>query len=521
MRIFRKIEIRNYRNVKHAELKDLRDLNIIIGPNNCGKTNLLEFIRWLKDMNLVDGGYYLCQECKKLKESDSDIMCLSLTATSDDFYLKEPNKRQMLLSISLDEKQIDQLVPRVLKKQKEKLKTALCKQISNNIVIERFSNSSHILTLKHFSIFIHESIIEEIRRNILYCPERRLQSYKEKDFVGYIREKELRSSQRGIWIDFLNKIVDAKIDDEKYENLIRKLDGEDFETPLSEQGSGVRSLACLAVDILFSDAKIVLIDEPELGLNPLVKQEFLNFLLEESKGRQIFIATQDPTFVNPILWKDRNEKVSVYFYSPIEEKFIKIDLKQNQEDPNTFAGYLPHTTSLKDIHLYVEGTSDAYIFQILLEKHLKEKWHENWFEIMNKVGIYHLNGDNWKHLLYTIPKTPYRCAVILDGDKRKNAEKVCGEYNTLTINASKFKFCETIEDVKNIFGNESHPVYCLEKDCIEKYFIPAFGCANSPRDYNKKRDGPKKAEELEELPAEIKDIFEVILEGINFHFKSS
>jgi AAA15 family ATPase/GTPase len=337
MRIFRKIEIRNYRNVKHAELKDLRDLNIIIGPNNCGKTNLLEFIRWLKDMNLVDGGYYLCQECKKLKESDSDIMCLSLTATSDDFYLKEPNKRQMLLSISLDEKQIDQLVPRVLKKQKEKLKTALCKQISNNIVLERFSNSSHILTLKHFSIFIHESIIEEIRRNILYCPERRLQSYKEKDFVGYIREKELRSSQRGIWIDFLNKIVDAKIDDEKYEKLIRKLDGEDFETPLSEQGSGVRSLACLAVDILFSDAKIVLIDEPELGLNPLVKQEFLNFLLEESKGRQIFIATQDPTFVNPILWKDRNEKVSVYFYSPIEEKFIKIDLKQNQEDPNTFA----------------------------------------------------------------------------------------------------------------------------------------------------------------------------------------
>jgi hypothetical protein len=117
-------------------------------------------------------------------------------------------------------------------------------------------------------------------------------------------------------------------------------------------------------------------------------------------------------------------------------------------------------------------------------------------------------------LLYTIPKTPYRCAVILDGDKRKNAEKVCGEYNTLTINASKFKFCETIEDVKNIFGNESHPVYCLEKDCIEKYFIPAFGCANSPRDYNKKRDGPKKAEELEELPAEIKGIFEVILESV-------
>ena len=75
--------------------------------------------------------------------------------------------------------------------------------------------------------------------------------------------------------------------------MIRKVDGEDFETPISEQGSGVRSLACLVVDIPFSDNKIVLIDEPELGLNPLVKQEFLKFLLTESKERQIFIATQD------------------------------------------------------------------------------------------------------------------------------------------------------------------------------------------------------------------------------------
>jgi len=34
----------------------------------------------------------------------------------------------------------------------------------------------------------------------------------------------------------------------------------------------------------FSDDKLVLIDEPELGLNPLVKQEFLKFLLTESKN---------------------------------------------------------------------------------------------------------------------------------------------------------------------------------------------------------------------------------------------
>ncbi|MCK4734195.1 MAG: AAA family ATPase, partial [Methanophagales archaeon] len=289
MMIFRDIEIKNYRNIKHAELKDLKDLNIVIGPNNCGKTNLLEFIQSLGKLEL-GGCEYLCPECEDFRKSDSDVMCLSLTLGYNDFYLKDRGT-QMMVELSLDEEQINQLVPRVLKKQKEKLKNASCGQSSNHIIMEK-PHDAYGLNAEHFSIFIHRDIIDEIKRNILYCPERRLQNYKEKDFVEYVRERKLRSSQKRKWIDFLNKIVDAKIDDEKYENLIRKVDGVDFETPLSEQGSGVRSLACLAVDILFSDAKIVLIDEPELGLNPLVKQEFLNFLLDESKERQIFIATQ-------------------------------------------------------------------------------------------------------------------------------------------------------------------------------------------------------------------------------------
>ncbi len=183
MKIFRELVITNYRNIKHAELKDLRDLNIVIGPNNCGKTNLLEFIQSLGNMEL-GRGFYLCPECQDLEKSDLDIRCLRLDLKYEDFYLKERNKTQMMLSISLDEQQIDQLVPRILEKQKEKLKTASCKQISSNIVMER-PRDAYSLTSKHFSIFIHESIIEKIRRNILYCPEGRLQSYKEKDFVGY------------------------------------------------------------------------------------------------------------------------------------------------------------------------------------------------------------------------------------------------------------------------------------------------------------------------------------------------
>jgi AAA15 family ATPase/GTPase len=513
MIIFKNIEIENFRNIKHIKLEDLRDLNILIVPNNCGKTNFLEFISLMSGLSYGTAYPYLCTSCQSFMKSTQGIIGIYLYLTTEDFYLGSA-KRKMKISFLLNEEEINRLVPATLKKQRDKLglrqnSKIICEYIKDEIVMKNKEGES-TLYAEHLSPFIEEGIIDEIKKSILYCPEKRLQSYKGKEFAEYIRERQLSIAQKRKWIDFLQKVIDPKIDDERYERLIRKIDGEDFETEISKQGSGVRSLICLAIDILFDPEKrIVLIDEPELGLNPFVKQEFLSFLLNESKERQIFIATQDPTFVNPILW--RNNNVSVYFYSAINEDFIKIDLEQNKEDPDVFAGYMPHTTSLKDIHIYVEGTSDVYIFQILLEKYLKKYFPENWFELFNKVGIYHLCGDFWSHLLYTIPKFPYKCIIILDGDKRKEAEEICKKYKDLEVITSKFVFCKSIEDIAENFGKEKHPVYCLKENCIEKYLMPEFDCTKIPKDYNKRRDGPKKAEELQEIPEEIENIFSVIL----------
>jgi predicted ATP-dependent endonuclease of OLD family len=504
MIIFKSIELKKFRNIKDVRIEDLRDLNIFIGPNNCGKTNFLEFISNLSQLSL--GGSYICKECSKFAVSEN-IESAMLSIPTDDFYLRDPNEG-MEVAFLLNEECINELAPNILAKQREKLSTIPCKSVKDEIVMRQPRIGINVLYAVHCSPFIHGDIIGKIGRSILYCPERRLQSYKEKGFAEYVREYRLKGSQRQEWVNFLRKIVDPKISDEKYENLVMNIDGREFEAEISKQGSGVRSLACLAVDILFNpDKRIVLIDEPELGLNPFVKQEFLKFLLSQAKDKQIFIATQDPTFVNPILWKSDN--VAVYFYSVIDEKFVKIDLKQNQEDPNTFAGYLPHTVSLKDIHIYVEGTSDVYIFQILLEKYLKRVC-ENWFEVLNKVGIYHLCGDFWEHLLYTIPRPPYKCIIILDGNKREKAKGVCEKYNNTTALTSKFVLCEKIEDVGRMLSKGIHPIYCLKENCIEKYIIPNFDCTKPPQDYNKKVNGPKKAEELTEIPDEIKQLFEII-----------
>jgi len=500
MIIFQELYVSGFRNIKEVKLENLKDLNIFIGPNNCGKTNLLELLNYFSKLSCGKALKPLCGECAKFYEN-SKTECFNVSISYDDFYLKDI-KRKVVIKFSFKEETINQLVPGILEKLKKELENAQCPEAGKPEIYLESSNLG--LYCKHLSYFLHSDLMEEFRNWILYCPGGRLQAYKGKDFAKYIREKRLSGAEMRKLIDFIARFVDPKICDYRYEDLIRVIDDVELTVKITEQGSGVRSLICLVADILSArDFRILLIDEPELGLNPHAKHEFLKFLLELADEKQVFMVTQDPTYVNPVLWRDYESKVSVYLFSLIDEKFVKIDLQQNKEDPETFAGYLPHTASLKKIHIYVEGSSDVYVYQILLRKFLKKHYPNNWFEIENKIGIFHLCGDFWKHLLYTIPKKPYHCVVILDGDKRELAKKIISKHNKSIVNTAKFKIAEEPADIGKILN----AVYCLQRDKIEDYLFPS----EPPPNYNKRYDAPKAAERLEEVPKEIEEVFKALL----------
>jgi hypothetical protein len=384
-------------------------------------------------------------------------------------------------------------------------------------ILKQFVNTQFETAVSpHVTLFCVPEIHEFIKGLVCFIEDNRLGTYKNQNLKDYINSKNLSGTQFRKLIDFIGDVVDPKIKDYKQSSLdLEKDDG--FITPISEQGSGVRSLVCLAVDILSTKEKsIVLIDEPELGLNPSSKQEFLKFLIEESKSKQIFITTHDPTFVNPTLWNKEN--IGVYLHSLIDESFIKIALDQNNNDPSTFGGYLPHTTSIKGKHIYVEGASDVYIIQIFLRKYLLAK-HKDWAQKLNNVGIYHLNGNNWQHMLNTIPKYPYKCVILLDGDKKKDAKAICKK-NTNSTNFN-FDFCDSLTDLQNILDFTEkilhptiikkmymypHPVYCLTKKGIESYLDSDL--KSEITNYDKKIDGPTIAEKMDTIPEEFVEIFD-------------
>jgi hypothetical protein len=546
MILARELTLKRFRNLGNVELKNLRDLNILIGPNNCGKTNILEVFNLFSQLRLESSYSYLCSECQafhvrrvsadRIGGTESNIAGIFVPLTERDYYLKNPPRDDDLeVTILLDGEAVNKLVPRALEKHQELRKEA-CGQAEDRITLR---NRGGALYAVHFSPFLHPDILNEIK-TVLYCPEGRLQRYKDKNFPDFLKEKALTGAKMRRLIDLLANVVDPRIHDYRHQDLIRVLDGRDLTVTIAEQGSGVRSLVCLAADILADEVcRTILIDEPELGLNPLARQELLRFLIDTATDRQVFVATQDPSFVNPVLWSDCSDKISVQFFSLQNKSFVRIDLRQNNEDPTVFAGYLPHTTSLRKIHVYVEGTSDVYIFQVWLRRFLKdyegrlggiikekgisERTAEavfgglyglvDRFEIENRTGIFHLCGDFWPHLLCTVPKRPYRCIVVLDGDKRQEVPDIVKKHNESSANTSMFRFAGSLDDVASAMekGNY-HPIYCLEKDTIEEY----LGLSPMPSQYDKKTDGPRAAESLEALPEEITKLFLSLLQPGTF-----
>lgn len=543
MHLLQKIEINNYLNLKNAQLENLMDLNIIIGPNNCGKTSILRAIDFLHRIRFGRyGDPFECKLCAPSYGENDSLLSLDGEISERERFL---NKHDTRIVFTFNAEEIERSLPYLTDSRDKILNGTLAHQSESQVrdEIDRLRKSKDMkgidqanvleciytqkahaskefsepkivlkqrkdrkLRTEHVSFLINRELSESVLQTMIFCPDARLDSYKGNSVPDYIRSKNLPTLEQATMVRFLRDLADMKLVDIRQNmDLIRIVEDTRFDTTIGEQGSGIKSLICLVADILAgTQNKMLLIDEPELGLNPSGKQAFLKLLIGQSKEKQIFIATHDPTFVNPLLWS--SQSVSVYLYSVIERKFVKVDLEESKTDPNTFAGYLPHTTSLKQVHIYVEGSLDVYIFQIFLEEYVKANY-ENWYEVINRIGIYHLAGDFWSHLLYTIPEYPYFSIVVLDGDKRELASSIPKKYDAIKKN--RFRFFSSISEMEKLLHGRKEPendipspIVCLQRPEIEDYLEPKPAL---------KEHGPLVAQQMKHVPEEIAQIFSATL----------
>ncbi len=67
------LTLKNWRNFKHADF-DLQDRMFVIGPNASGKSNLLDALRFLKQIASTGGGF---QDAVDRRGGMSRIRCLA------------------------------------------------------------------------------------------------------------------------------------------------------------------------------------------------------------------------------------------------------------------------------------------------------------------------------------------------------------------------------------------------------------------------------------------------------------
>ncbi len=516
MKVLEKLEIENYRNLKSFKLDDLGDLNILIGPNNSGKTGILQGIE--KILKRMSRGPPRCKECK----NKDGLGGINIFFDQSDFYHGD-NGNQFKGKLKPAKDVINKWNENANHKTEssEKLKNAEANYDPNDD-IELFASPGEFTALSShntpiFTIFS----IDWLQKSCLYIPSDRMNNRKTdnkeiKAISEYIKSLNLKDRDRDLLRTKVSELVEPRFSDWLDMDLMEDAGSSQFRSNFDIQGSGLKALVTIVADILFKKESVILIDEPELGLNPFVKQRFLKFLIEKSQDKQIFIATQDSTFLNPTIWNvgQNGGDISVYLYSPQSGTFEKIDTANISGHSGIFAGYLPQTVSLKDIHIYLEGPSDAYIFQIFLEKYLRKNIPEEWFIIFNRIGIFYLGGGLYQHLLYTIPEFPYRAAVILDGDKRNTIKEMLKSYNSSKIPKSELKYADNPNEVGTLLAQKKVPVYRWKENCIEAYL--GLDCEKLSENYNKVKDGPEIADGLADIPQEINDLIEVILGTLGF-----
>lgn len=232
-------------------------------------------------------------------------------------------------------------------------------------------------------------------------------------------------------------------------------------------GAGLKHFVDIFVKATLSQASVVLIDEPEMGLHPSLQRELLaHFLkLNEEKGTQFFIATHSPVFLSG------PEKVKSFIMQ--NQKGQRSAVHVPTESLYTIWGDLgirPGDLLQNDIVVLVEGQSDVIYFEYVL----KELYRDEFYDIATAVVQY--AGDAAAGIVAgTISVgnlVPGRCfrLWIRDRDSSPNSPP--------STNSTKFK---------NALERNGEKCYILRKREIEFYFPEAVHIEAQQGDPNKEQ----------------------------------
>lgn len=319
------ISLRNFKGIKQGDLENLSNINIFVGPNNSGKSTILDSIYLLSSVYSVrdplDNEITEYVTSKKAGRSSSHSLHYKYqTEKNIKFDLEitgEPRVNYMFadngwvfdgqfnihFSSKENEEEIAYTGPVGGENKRSRRKKR--KDVKNIRDVPDLAKSLYRLYREDISnsIYLHSGIFEvfpKIERKVW------------ENLVFERKDKKVIKRLNSVYNTNIDQLTFVPIDDE-YE--LRVLFA-DYSSRIDSMGDGFRYLFSLIAAIEAFDANTLLVEEPENHQHPKTYSKISDILSEycASQGTQIFLATHSYEMIDELIQSTNETEVNISLY---------------------------------------------------------------------------------------------------------------------------------------------------------------------------------------------------------------
>jgi putative ATP-dependent endonuclease of OLD family len=445
-----RISIRNYKSIKELDFKPNPRLNIFIGENGVGKSNIFEAINWILGPTYPTFNATTKQDHYLGNENNKIIIQLHF----ENNYILELNESKDKYQFSITQEGNYQQDLSTLRAEFCSAYIGTERQIVDYLPSNRWSLLGRIL-LDINKRFCEEQTedgeskpeklkkeLDEIRDNLLFTVKGENGSEIMKDFITILQEESARQMNMSPENFKLNFNLYDPWNFYKTLQILVKEPEIGLEIQASQLGAGAQASITMAILRAYSEIKLrrgnpIFIDEPELFLHPQAQRNLYKILrkIADERDIQIFYTTHSPYLLSledfdEIFVVRKNKDRGTYIRYAEIDKFIE-DLKIRKgvtTDATTLKLYYKNAfeqtaDSISSLEAFfaqkvilVEGESEALILPYFFEK-------IGFDYVTEKITIVKCGSKNELDRFYRLySEFGIPCFVIFDGDKDKGNE---------------------------------------------------------------------------------------------------
>lgn len=201
--------------------------------------------------------------------------------------------------------------------------------------------------------------------------------------------------------------------------------GERDEFAIHELGDGIQAAILIAYPIFLEPDSLFFIEEPEVGLHPLMQRRVVELMLDQPR-HQYFVTTHSNHLLDLTLAYGTSQ-ISIYRFRRVDPKLSKFEVQQTREDDGRVLedlGAQPSSLFLGNKSVWVEGITDRLYLREYLriyQSKLPPECHivEDVDYIITEYGggnVIHWNFLDSEHQQIKLERLCGRAFLLADGD---------------------------------------------------------------------------------------------------------